>query len=633
MINYERKMAKGMKKNPKAFYRYVNSKRKLRQTVVSVKNKTGHLAKTPGDTANILAEFFESTYLKQDNSTCNTHQYIHDVDNSCKLKPVSVEEVAKLLNSVNIFKSMGPDGIHPKLIKSLANNDEFIRNVQFLFNSCLDECKVPEAWKQANVIPIHKKGSVTEAKNYRPISLTSVMGKLFEKVVRDRILSEVGEKLCSNQHGFVANKSCLSNLLEATDYINEILANDECVDVFYLDFQKAFDTVPHDKLMIKLENLGLSKRLLAIIQHFLSNRKFRVLIGDSFSDPRPVLSGVPQGSVLGPILFILYINDMPNQIQNLLLLFADDAKLCANASKVNVNQTDLDNLAKWQNRWGLTFNTIDSKCKVMHIGNKNPCHKYYLNGNELPSTTEEKDLGVWMTEDFTWSKNIDSNIKKAKSVMAWIMRTIIIKDQSTMLQLYKTLVRPHLEYCVQLWSPQPRYGNWGVIFKIEDVQRQYTRQINGIGTLSYKERLKELNLTTLLERRARGDLIETFKIFKGIANYGTQLLRMSKSGYNILHPTGKRTKQQNDFFNTRAINYWNKLPNNIKDSNSVDMFKTKLEAYKNFCINEPHTLGNTNYWELSQILFSKINEQNRVDHVAFLIKNPEIAKYRNINVS
>lgn len=632
MTRYERKMTRGMKRNPKAFYSYMNSKRKIKQTVVSVKSKTGHLAKSPKETANILAEFFESTFVDPKSTLDIGAQYAQEVINTAKLEPVSLEEVGKLLKNINIFKSMGPDGIHPKLLKALSENTDFVNNVQLLFNTCLEECKIPKVWKQANITPIHKKGSVNDAKNYRPISLTSVMGKLFEKVVRDRILNEVGDKICHNQHGFMSKKSCLSNLLEAVDYINDVISNEECADVFYLDFQKAFDTVPHHKLMIKLKNMGLSNRLLAIISDFLINREFRVIIGDSASDPRPVHSGVPQGSVLGPLLFVLYINDIQCEIHNLLMMFADDVKLCASTSQPHVIQGDLDKLEQWQKSWGLTFNTVDSKCKVMHIGRDNPCHKYYINGIELPSTAEEKDLGVWITSDFTWQLQIDKCIKKAKSTMAWISRVIIVKEKDTMLQLYKTMVRPHLEYCVQLWSPQPRHGNWESIMKIEDVQRQFTRQINGMGALSYKERLKELGLTTLLERRARGDLIETFKILNGFTNYGDQLFRTSRSGYNILHPVGKRSNRQNDFLNTRVIEYWNKLPHSVKNSTSVEMFKSKLEAYKQSCLVNTQLGIISNYWELSDMLLIKINDDNRIDHINFLLSNPDIARHNNINL-
>ena len=259
-------------------------------------------------------------------------------------------------------------------------------------------------------------------------------------------------------------------------------------------------------------------------------------------------------------MFVLYINDMPENIKNLLLLFADDAKLIAKASTPAVNQEDLTRLSEWQTLWRLTFNTNDQKCKVMHIGKNNPCHKYMLNEKELPSTLLEKDLGVTMTDDFNWSTHIDNSIKKAVSVMSWIMRVIIAKKPPIMLQLYKSMVRPHLEYCVQLWCPKPRHGNWGVINRIEDVQRQFTRQIDGFGELPYRERLNKLNLTTLIERRARGDLIETFKILSGIANYGGEMFRVSRSGNNILYPTGKLSKNEQDFFSTRVIQYSNKLP-------------------------------------------------------------------------
>ena len=267
-------------------------------------------------------------------------------------------------------------------------------------------------------------------------------------------------------------------------HINNLLCENEDVDVFYLDLQKAFDTVSHLKLLIKLKSLGLAEDLLEIVENFLSNRTFCVTVGEFKSLVYKVLSGVPQGSVLGPLLFILFINDMPLDIVNKLLLFADDAKLCARASTPILNQEDINRLAVWQLLWGLTFNTNDNKCKVMHIGKNNPCNSYVLNGKALPSTDEEKDLGVTVNQEFTWRTHIDNSIKKANSTMAWIMRVIIVKDITTMTQLFKTLVRPHLEYCVQLWSPQPKHGNWEIIKRIEEVQRNFTRQINGLGSLT-----------------------------------------------------------------------------------------------------------------------------------------------------
>ena len=582
MTKYEQKMSAGLKSNPKSFYSYVNSKRSIKQSVVSVKNKQGFLANSAEESANILAEFFESTFQAESFGPFPAEAYttINTPADPTQHDPVSYEDALKLLNGLNIYKSYGPDEIHPKVIKSLAVLPDFVKALQLLFNTCIVERTIPEIWKTAYVTPIHKKGIKTDAKNYRPISLTSVISKMYERIVGERILDDIGHKISVMQHGFIANKSCLSNLLETADYIYNLLCENEDVDVFYLDLQKAFDTVSHLKLLIKLKSLGLAEDLLEIVENFLSNRTFCVTVGEFKSLVYKVLSGVPQGSVLGPLLFILFINDMPHEIVNKLLLFADDAKLCARASTPILNQEDINRLAAWQLLWGLTFNTNDNKCKVMHIGKNNPCNSYVLNGKALPSTEQEKDLGVTVNQEFTWRTHIDNSIKKANSTMAWIMRVIIVKDITTMTQLYKTLVRPHLEYCVQLWSPQPKHGNWEIIKRIEEVQRNFTRQMNGLGSLSYKQRLEKLDLTTLLERRARGDLIETYKILSGKTSYGQNMFRVSKYGVKLLYPTGKRSTRQNEFLNSRVIKYWNTLTHSLLMSKQLKLSTASKADYK-----------------------------------------------------
>ena len=635
MTKYEQKMSAGLKSNPKSFYSYVNSKRSIKQSVVSVKNKQGFLANSAEESANILAEFFESTFQAESFGPFPAEAYttINTPADPTQHDPVSYEDALKLLNGLNIYKSYGPDEMHPKVIKSLAVLPDFVKAIQLLFNTCIVERTVPKIWKTAYVTPIHKKGIKTDAKNYRPISLTSVISKMYERIVGERILGDIGHKISAKQHGFIANKSCLSNLLETADYINNLLCEYEDVDVFYLDLQKAFDTVSHLKLLIKLKSLGLAEDLLEIVENFLSNRTFCVTVGEFKSLVYKVLSGVPQGSVLGPLLFILFINDMPLDIVNKLLLFADDAKLCARASTPILNQEDINRLAVWQLLWGLTFNTNDNKCKVMHIGKNNPCNSYVLNGKALPSTDEEKDLGVTVNQEFTWRTHIDNSIKKANSTMAWIMRVIIVKDITTMTQLFKTLVRPHLEYCVQLWSPQPKHGNWEIIKRIEEVQRNFTRQINGLGSLTYKQRLEKLDLTTLLERRARGDLIETYKILSGMTSYGQNMFRVSKYGVKLLYPTGKRSTRQNEFLNSRVIKYWNTLPIDVQTAETVDCFKSRLQAHKVRSISlNPNGSSELNYWQLSTTLLNKIDDSSRDQHIEFLKDNPLIAKFKMTNL-
>ena len=237
----------------------------------------------------------------------------------------------------------------------------------------------------------------------------------------------------------------------------------------------------------------------------------RVGVGDSFSKFIDILFGVPQGSVYGPILFLIFINDLPESIKSLILMFADDLKLIANASRFDIVDADLKALERWQEKWQLRFNPV--KCKVLHIcGNDNQLNIYSLDGIELETIESEKDLGLIVNNKLDFGDQIKNCLSKANKMIAWISRNIICKSKDVMVLIYRSLIRPHLEYCVQAWSPNPRFGNWGLILSIEKVQRKFTRLINDIGTLPYGARLQSLNLTTLAERRIRGDLIEVFKI-------------------------------------------------------------------------------------------------------------------------
>ena len=619
-----------MKSNPKAFFKYLNSKRKIKQTVTVLKDSAGRLTDSPKDSANILAEFFSSTFIKEppgpvptlSSNSGEAPHYISDLI-------ITGSSVRDALMSLNISKSFGPDNLHPKLLAYLGDNNNFVTAVTQLFNNCYNKGCIPEIWKEARITALHKKGPVTDAENYRPISLTSILCKIYERFIRSHMLDHVGASLTNQQHGFVSGRSCLSNLLECMDIVNKIIADGDFVDILYLDFQKAFDTVPHRRLLAKLESYGIKGKTLNVLTDFLSGRTFNVKVGDSLSDTHHVTSGIPQGTVLGPLLFILYINDLPEGISNYISLFADDVKIITKSSTAAINQEDLDKLCEWQNKWLLRFNTKDSKCKVLHIGKSNPHNLYNLEGEVLPEVTCEKDLGVYVDSNLTWHENITKSVNKAKSCIAWVTRNVISREPQVMINIYKTLVRPHLEYCVQLWSPSPRYGNWKVIDEIEKVQRMYTRLIDGVGLKPYQERLHDLGLTTLLERRARGDIIETFRIISGIANYGSNLFKISRSGYNIIDNTYHRTYSYgSDFFPRRVVSYWNKIPDHVKDATSVDSFKIKLDRYRTKNYDRKG-----NYWELSNIIYDRINDSGRGEYNEFLMDNPHIAKRRGINIT
>ena len=625
ILQHENKIVNCIKTKPKVFYKYMHSKRKIKEAVSSLKDENNKFTESAKETANLLASFFSSTFVQEPYGPLQKDFY-KNCENLIADLNISITDVKKLLQKVNPSKSHGPDNINPKLLLSLAENDHFVNSVTILFRTCFETGCIPLQWKTANVVALHKKGSKTLASNYRPISLRCILCKMYEQLIRLHVMNHVRTAITNKQHGFLSGRSCLSNLLEALDLIFDMIANGETVDIFYLDFQKAFDTVPHFRLLVKLSSFGINGKTLNVIRDFLSDRTFSVSVGDSKSKQCNVTSGVPQGSVLGPILFLLYINDLPENIKNAVLIFADDLKMVAKSSTKNVNQQDINHLVLWQDKWLLKFNTKDNKCKIIHAGKNNPCNTYFMGDVLLPVVETEKDLGVTISKNLDFVDHINSCINKANSMIAWVTRTFVSRDKDVLLKIYTSMIRPHIEYCVQLWSPLPAHGNWRLILAIENIQRKFTRLIDNIGLLPYKSRLEKLGLTTLIERRARGDLIETYKIVNGISDYGENLFRFSRSGDKLVSRPGDEHRIKHSFFARRVIKYWNKLPSQVKFSKSVDSFKNNLLKFK-----RSNHQQNGHYWELSHEIFNRISDSNREEYVRFASNNPDFARRRNIN--
>ena len=226
------------------------------------------------------------------------------------------------------------------------------------------------------------------------------------------------------------------------------------VDAIYLDFQKAFDKVPHRRLVTKLQGYGVGPFVTSWISNWLSNRSQRVVLNGSSSTWKNVKSGVPQGSVLGPLLCVIYINDIDDCIVNKLSKFADDTKLLgvvSNAEQIDSLRKDLCNLYSWSQDWLMLFNV--EKCHVIHFGSSNMKASYVLNGETLSVATEERDLGIIVSSDLKVAKQCAKSISTANRVLGMISRTITNKSKQIILNLYKSLVRPHLEYCIQAWRP------------------------------------------------------------------------------------------------------------------------------------------------------------------------------------
>ncbi|CAM5097662.1 unnamed protein product [Natator depressus] len=436
-------------------------------------------------------------------------------------------------------------------------------------------------------MPIFKKCSRGDPSNYRPVSLTSVPGKLVETVVKNKIVRHIEEHklLGKSQHGFCKGKSCLTNLLEFFEGVNKHVDKGDPVDIVYLDFQKAFDKVPLQRLLCKLSCHGIRGKILSWIENWLKDKEQRVGINGKFSEWRGVTSGVPQESVLGPILFNLFINDLEKGVNSEVAKFADDTKLLKivkTKADCEELQKDLTKLSDWATKCQMKFNA--DKCKVMHIGKNNPNYTYNMMGANVATTNQEKDLGVIVESSLKTSTQCAAAVKKANGMLGIIKKGIENKTENILLPLYKSMVCPHLEYWVQMWSPHLKKD----ILALEKVQKRATKMIRGLEWVPYEERLKRLGLFSLEKRRLRGDMIEVYKIMSGVKKVNKE--KLYPCSHNIrtrghqMKLMGSRFKinKSKFFFTQRTINLWNSLPEEVVKARTITGFKRELDKFMEF---------------------------------------------------
>ena len=547
----------------KRFWTYVKHRKSPVISTVGPFKSGNQLVTEPEEKANILNDQFVSVFSKPSSPIDYNETTIQSSMPDIK---IAKRGVWKQLNNLKPNKAAGPDGISPRVYKELAS--VLAGPLTNLFQLSLDKGIVPSDWKKAAVCPIFKKGEKYDPANYRPVSLTSVACKVLEHIITSHIMNyaEDNSLLHPNQHGFRKSKSCEKQLIEL---ISDLTTNmDDCVqmEACILDFSKAFDKVSHQKLLGKLASYGISHQLVSWIDSFLSNRVQTVVVDGKESREAPVSSGVPQGSILGPALFLYYINDLPDTITSTVRLFADDTIIYNTSDNHEILQDDLQRLEAWEKEWDMEFHPL--KCQHVTFTRKTTKRvdrSFRLHSTEIPKVDKTKYLGVTINSKVTWNDHITSVVAKANAALGFVRRNVITSSEMIKVTAYKQLVRPLMEYASAAWDSLP-----GTLeSSLEAVQRRAARFICNILRTDHHTSttglLSKLNLDVLSSRRTNARLrvfsqyhfSESDVILAHLKHAPSPSVRRHSHQYLIPH--SNTLHHQRSFF-IKTAKEWNTLP-------------------------------------------------------------------------
>jgi len=509
-------------------------------------------------------------------------------DISCESVVFTKDIVCKSLLALKPTTSSGPDGLPNVLLKKLAYS--VCTPLHYIFDSSFKSHQLPSQWLQAFVTPIHKKGTTSDPSNYRPISLTCTCCRVMERIINTHLINYLlsNRLITKHQHGFLLKHSTCSNLLETVNDWTLALDNHLITDAIYIDFQKAFDSVSHPKLLSKLASYNIRGDLFDWIAAFLDNRSQQVKISNALSNIVFITSGVPQGSVLGPTLFLLYINDLIDGFANLncaVKLYADDAKLYC-SYKLGDSSSSLiqaiNHLTEWAKAWQLSI--ANSKCVAHRISTvktlNDVCH-YVIDDCKLNWSDCTRDLGVFIDNDLKFEQHISKITHTAHTRSCLILKSFITRNPDVLVKAFCTYVRPVLEYCTPVWSPH----HINLINKIEKVQRRFTKKLYCMSNLSYKDRLVSLKLDSLYTRRVKQDLVMCYKIINGLicldfSDFFSYVVSDRTRGHNYkLAIQNCRIDARKFCFARRVCPVWNKLPFDVVNACSLNSFKRKLTVF------------------------------------------------------
>ena len=568
----------------KKLYGHINSKLKAKRTIPPIEDDSQNLVFTDVEKANVFNATFQKFFTVDNNSPFSAPPAKHQMP-SFQILP---DDILKACSKLKKKLTRTPEGIPTLFLSNTINS--LLYPLTILFNLFLSLGFVPWQWKTGLVIPVFKKGDRRKVGNYRPISLTSSISRLFEEVLLLKLIPFTLEKnlLSRSQFGFLPNRTSCGNLLSSVHSWMAAYSSANCTSVLYTDIKKAFDSVNHRFLVHILHSLGFHSEVINWIAAFLSDRQQQVCINNSTSTPLKVLSGVPQGSVLGPFIFLVYFDRITNIATSLpsvnIRLFADDSKI------FSTNPQDLQHAINTSEEWLFQHQLAlaPAKCAILKI-KKNSVQEnstFFIKNHSIAEVSKFKDLGVLVSNDLTWSDHIDSIFHKASSTSFQIIKSFNSRNIWTWLKIYNTYIRPKVEFNTPIWSPHLQQD----IDKIENIQRRFTKfAFNkcNIPYTSYEDRLRQIGYLSLRQRRKYFDLILMYKMINNISdlNFNDYFTLKSSSYCLRSHPLQikpikdfKCPQWTNSFFG-RIPSLWNVLPSLLVNSSSLNSFKINLKDH------------------------------------------------------
>lgn len=579
------------KSNIKEFWKYVNGLSKG-NSIPEFVNYKGYSSASSTESCNLFATYFKSTFSMQ--WTDFILEGLDDLSDLSFDSVITESEIVSALNSVSDSVSIGVDNF-PQIIAKKCGVS-LIKPLLVLFNQSVSNGLVPKVWKKSFITPIFKSGDKNCVENYRPISILGTFAKILDCIICSKLTFSLVSKVILEQHGFVEGKSTLSNLLIYSDFVSTSLNSGFQVDTVYLDFKKAFDSVNHSILLNKLYVIGLRGSILYWLKSYLTDRESAVRIKGNLSDSFVVNSGVPQGSHLGPFLFLLFINDIAKDLKySNILIFADDVKLfskiCSPHDQSKL-QADLNTIIEWAKINELELNT--DKCSLLILRRGEIFHTSYLvNGVELKRVHEQKDLGVTFQENYEFDVHLKSVVSKSFKVLGFIIRSSSKFKGETIIYLYKTLCLPILLYNSQIWSPH--YANH--VKLLESVQHKFFRYLAfrlgkpfSFDNHDYSTFSESVKLCSIKSLHDYHDLLFVRKILSlPLPNVGDTLIKLFPLRENRFNT--RRHRDLLEFNSNRDYVYhsvifrlrrsWNLLNANVKLSASMNDFKNLL--FQNVC--------------------------------------------------